>query len=194
MQCNGHVEHVGTLQKKEKFQIAHTILQVKMAIEKGNMDGARIYAENSIRCKTQGLNYLRLAGRVDAVAARVETAVRMQQITKSMSGVVQGMDQALKSMNLEEISNLMDRFDKTFESLDVQSMTMEQSMQSTNSMSTPVDQVDTLIQQVAQEHGLEVGEQLGGVPQHAPPSAAKEQDELTARLERLKSGGGSGGM
>ncbi len=63
--------------------------KVKMAIEKGNLEGARIYAENSIRSKNQALNYLRLSSRVDAVAARVETAVRMQQITKSMAGVVQ---------------------------------------------------------------------------------------------------------
>lgn len=100
------------------------------------------------------------------------------------------MDAALKSMDLEQISHLMDRFDKTFENLDVQSMTMEQSMQSTSSMSTPVDQVDSLIAQVAQEHGLEVGEQLSGVsaPQHVAPAAGKEQDDLTARLERLKNG------
>lgn len=63
-------------------------------------------------------------------------------------------------------------------------------MSSQSSMSTPVDQVDSLIAQVAQEHGLEVGEQLSGVsaPVHVQPSASKEQDDLTARLEKLKSG------
>ena len=35
-----------------------------MAIEKGNMDGARIYAENAIRNKNQALNFLRISGRV----------------------------------------------------------------------------------------------------------------------------------
>lgn len=96
--------------KKMEKQEKEEKKKVKAAIEKGNMDGARIYAENSIRCKTQSLNYIRLAGRVDAVAARVETAVRMQQITKSMAGVVQGMDAALKSMDLQQISMLMDRY------------------------------------------------------------------------------------
>jgi charged multivesicular body protein 1 len=46
---------------------------------------------------------------VEAVANRVETAVRMQQVTKSMAGVVKGMDEALKNMDLEKISELMDR-------------------------------------------------------------------------------------
>ena len=68
------------------------------------MEGAKIYAENAIRNKNQALNYLRLSARVEAVANRVETAVRMQQVTKSMAGVVKGMDAALESMNLEKVS------------------------------------------------------------------------------------------
>lgn len=42
------------------------------------MEGARIYAQNVIREKNQSLNFLRLGSRVDAVAARLETAIRMQ--------------------------------------------------------------------------------------------------------------------
>jgi len=34
------------------------------------------------------LNYLRLASRIDAVASRVETAVRMKTVTRSMTGIV----------------------------------------------------------------------------------------------------------
>ena len=42
------------------------------------MEGARIYAQNAIREKNQSLNFLRLGSRVDAVAARLESAIRMQ--------------------------------------------------------------------------------------------------------------------
>ena len=44
------------------------------------MDGARIHAENSIRNKSQALNYLRMAARVDAVASRVQTAVTQRKV------------------------------------------------------------------------------------------------------------------
>lgn len=37
--------------------------KVKKAIEKGDMDGARIYAHNAIRRHNEQLNYLRLASR-----------------------------------------------------------------------------------------------------------------------------------
>ena len=59
--------------------------QVKKAIEKGNIDGAKIYAQNAIRKKTEALNYLRLASRLDAVVSRLDTQAKMNAINSSMS-------------------------------------------------------------------------------------------------------------
>ncbi len=50
------------------------------ALQKKNVEGAKIYAENAIRKKNESLNYLRLASRVDAVASKVQTAVSMKQV------------------------------------------------------------------------------------------------------------------
>ena len=74
------------------------------ALQQGNNEGARIYAANAIRKKTESLNLLRLSSRIDAVASRVETAVTMRQVTGNMSSVVKGMDKAMESMNLERVS------------------------------------------------------------------------------------------
>lgn len=51
-------------------------------MEKGNIEGARIHAENSIRHKSQALNFLKMSSRVDAVASRVQSAVTMKNMTK----------------------------------------------------------------------------------------------------------------
>ena len=63
------------------------------------------------------------------------------------------MDSAMKSMNLEKISQIMDKFEKQFEDLDVQTQTMENAMSSTTTITAPENQVDTLMQQVADEAG-----------------------------------------
>lgn len=65
--------------KSEKEEKAEK-LKLKKAIQKGNMEGARIHAENSIRQKSQALNYLRMAARVDAVASRVQSAVTQRKV------------------------------------------------------------------------------------------------------------------
>lgn len=93
--------------------------KVKSALEKGNVEGARIYAENAIRKKNEGLGYLRMAGKVDAVASRVQTANTMKQVTKNMGSVVKTLEKAINSMELQKITAVMDKFESQFEHLDV---------------------------------------------------------------------------
>lgn len=162
--------------------------KVKKAIQKGNMEVARIHAENAIRQKNQSINFLRMSARVDAVAARVQTAVTMNQVTKSMAGVVKSMDATLKSMNLEKISALMDKFEHQFETLDVQTAHMEDTMGNTTTLTTPQNEVDTLMHEMADEAGLDLNMEL---PQSQTGSlastvASTEQDELSQRLARLR--------
>ena len=83
--------------------------------------GARIHAQNAIRQKNNAQNYLRLSSRVDAVSSRLESAIKMQQVTKSMGGVVKNMDKVLASMNVEQISKVMEKFEQSFEDMDVRS-------------------------------------------------------------------------
>ncbi|KAL1131502.1 hypothetical protein AAG570_011119 [Ranatra chinensis] len=162
-------------------------LKVKKAIMKGNHEVARIHAENAIRQKNQSVNYLRMSARVDAVASRVQTALTTRKVTQSMAGVVKAMDAAMKSMNLEKISGLMDKFENQFEDLDVQSSYMENTMSQTVTTSVPQGDVDFLLQQVADEAGLELNMELPQAGSVATSTqASQEQDELTQRLARLR--------
>ncbi|CCU99674.1 unnamed protein product [Malassezia sympodialis ATCC 42132] len=181
--------------------------KLKKALAQGNTEGARIYASNSIRKKNESLNLLRLSSRIDAVASRVETAVSMRQVTGSMSSVVKGLDKAMQSMDLErvrtgrshQISLVMDKFENQLEDVDVQTSYMETTMNSTTAQGMPQDQVDLLMQQVADENGIEVHQQLGEaglagkvsdlpaerIARRAAPTA--DQDEaLAQRLRALR--------
>ncbi|ORY27346.1 Snf7 family [Naematelia encephala] len=153
--------------------------KLKLALQKGNNEGARIYAQNAIRKKTEGLNLLRLASRIDAVAARVETAVTMRGVTNSMGMVVKGMDKAMESMNLERISLVMDKFESQFSDLDVQTSYMESTMSNTTAEAMPQDQVDQLMNQVADEAGLEIQHGLGEAK--VPASVPKETEAVPAK-------------
>lgn len=165
-------------------------VKLKKAIQKGNLEGAKIHAENSIRQKNQALNYRRMSARIDAVAARVQTALTTKQVTSSMAGVVKSMESAMKSMNLEKVSQLMDRFETQFENLDVQSQVMENTMCNSSTLTTPQNQVDSLMQEVADEAGLELNMDLPSAQASAigTPSqqASAEQDELSSRLAKLR--------
>lgn len=66
--------------KAEKEQKAEEA-KVRKALQGGNHDVARIYAENAVRKKNESLNYLRMSGKVDAVASRVQSAVTMKGVS-----------------------------------------------------------------------------------------------------------------
>lgn len=165
-------------------------LKIKKAIEKGNQDGAKIYAQNAIRKKNEALNYLRLGSRLDAVVSRLDQQAKMQVINKSMAGIVKNLDTALKANNLEKVASTMDQFERQFENLDVQSEFVEQAMQNQAVLSTPEEDVNMLVQQVADEHGLESAlnmPQASAAPAARVP-AQKQGDDLTARLAELRAG------
>ena len=62
-------------------------------------------AQNAIRHKSQALSYLQLSSRIDAVAARLDTAIRTNQISSAMQSIVGGMHHALKSMDVEKVGS-----------------------------------------------------------------------------------------
>lgn len=78
----------------------------------------------------------------------------------------------------------MDTFEKQIENVDVTSDYMENSMSQTTSLTTPEEDVTSLIAQVADEHGLEMKAQIGVGNSDL---TIIQQDELTDRLEKLKS-------
>ncbi|KAK8954774.1 hypothetical protein KSP39_PZI002748 [Platanthera zijinensis] len=168
-------------------------LKVKKAIEKGNMDGARIYAENSIRKRSEQMNYLRLASRLEAVVARLDTQAKMQAIGKSMGSIVKSLDSALSTGNLQKMSETMDQFERQFVNMEVQAEFMEGAMAGSTSLSTPETEVNSLMQQVADDYGLEVSVGLPQPASHAVSSNQEkekvDEDDLSRRLADLKARG-----
>ena len=71
-----------------------------------------------------------------------------------MKGVVKSMDKA-KVTTFRKITNAMDTFEKQFDDLDISTNFMENRVVSSSSQMLPKSEVDDLMHQVADEHGLE---------------------------------------
>lgn len=173
-------------QKKEEGKI-------KKAIQQKNVEAARIYAENAIRKKNESLNYLRMAARIDAVQAKVQSAYAMKDLTKKMEGVTKALDKAMSSMDLEKVSQVMEKFESQFEDLDVRTSTLEESMGTATTLSTPQDQVEALMREVAAESALDIEDQLkdlnpttSSIRSEASAATADKEDQLSRRLAALR--------
>ena len=136
--------------------------------------------------------FYRFAARIDAVISRVQTAATMKNVTKQMEGVTKTMSKIMKTMDLEKTDKTMQAFEKQFEELDVLTSTVEGSMSTATTLSTPQDQVEALIRQVAAENDLHIEDQLadlnpasGSLATPAASTSSKE-DALERRLAQLR--------
>ncbi|KAL8243660.1 hypothetical protein R6Q59_009918 [Mikania micrantha] len=157
---------------------------------------ARIYATNSVRNSQQRVNLLTLSARIDAVASRVQTAVTMRNVTQSMAQTVRGMDTALKSMDLEKIGAVMEKFEAQFEDLDVVGAYYEGVAGGVQSEQIGVQgqsEVDALMSRVADEAGVELKQGLeedqvptGPIENTASKESAQAEEDLGSRLRLLR--------
>lgn len=88
----------------------------------------------------------------------------------------------------------MEQFEGQFEDMDVQTSYMENAMGSSAATETPQDQVDALMNQVADEAGLEQEHAISSTQDEAVPNLQQEQaqakeveeDALAKRLRALR--------
>ena len=162
---------------------------LKKAIEKGQIEVARTHGSSAIQCKNMSLQMLQMSSRIDGCSKRLEQAIRLNQVSKTMSSVVQSMGTSLKSMQPDKIALSMGAFEKAFESIEVSVGAMTGAMDMTTATMVPKDEVDMLIGQIASENQLEIRGLLqapGSKGAAAAPVAAPAASDLEARLAALK--------
>lgn len=93
---------------------------------------------------------------------------------------------------------VMDKFENQLEDVDVQTSYMESTMGTTTATGMPQDQVDTLMQQVADQNGIELNHQLvqagleGKVDELSTSESSKQKSQadpdevLAQRLRALR--------
>jgi charged multivesicular body protein 1 len=99
-------------------------------------------------------------------------------------------------MDINQIGAVMDKFEASFDEADVRSQYVENAMNSSTASTMPEDAVESLLQQVSDEHGLQFASRAADastapVAMSAPTAALQEsqEDALEKRLAALRSVG-----
>ena len=134
--------------------------KVKKAMEQGNMDVARVYCETAIHKKSMANNLLKMSSRVDAISMKLQAQIRQNQTIKMLGKVTKDLEIHMKSMNIEGISKTMDMFSEQFENIDVATSVMEQGLDKGTQAMTDQNQVTSLLNEIADEHNMDIQSQL----------------------------------
>jgi len=168
-------------QKADKRE-AEQKAKLRAAMKKGEMERAKILAENALREHQQSLSLLKLSARMEAVAQRIEQALVMGKVTKSMSKTVDGMEAAFASLDATKISKIMDRFSEQFDEVDLKTKVMGDELDRNMDSAVKSSDVENLMKLEADAAGIEISDGLLSAPS---ASVASKQTVLDPE-ERLR--------
>lgn len=190
-------KQVGRLAKKSINMQNMEEKKARDALSKGNIDGARIFAENAIRNKSQSFSYLKLQSQLEAMASKVQSQAMRAEVMKDMSAVTDSLGTALGNMDVVQLAQTMDTFIEQSDLMDVQTKFMDSAIGESTSSATPQNEVNRLLSLINDENELNQQHLIDGhsVPNATAAHAAVQQasgqlggDTLTeARLAALQS-------
>ncbi len=149
--------------KKAENQNKNLIKKVKDCIAKGDYEQAKVAASDAIRQKNQVRRYRVLSSKIDTVAQRLQSAYQNQRLTEQMQSLTQQMVGAGNMMDMVKMTETMANFEKLFDDLDVNGALMDQVFDNVNAGTVNDAEVNTLIQQVAQQNGMKLSEDFDNV-------------------------------
>ena len=88
-------------------------------MQKNDMESAKIIASEAIRYTKESVSLNRMSAKMGAVALKLDSAYRTQQISNQIKNAVPSLKAALGQMNSVGVATNMAAFEKVFEDLDV---------------------------------------------------------------------------
>ncbi|KAL0234228.1 hypothetical protein PCE1_001265 [Barthelona sp. PCE] len=158
--------------------------RVQRAVEDGDIQKARIYAENAIRYHQEEIQSLKHASTLDVLCSRVEMAAMTERVSKHVEVATKSMMKAMESTDMTSIFATMGNFNQVCEDLDIATDYMGEVVgQST--MTSQLD-VDRLIKEVADEHEMSLGEGLVGLTVGTEQVAPIETTDTPSSIEQKR--------
>ena len=148
---------------KAESQSKALVEKVKKCIAKGDYEQAKNAASDAIRQKNMVKRYRVLSSKVDTIAQRLKTAYQNQRLTEQMQSLTQQLLGAGSVMDIVKMTETMSNFEKLFDDLDVNSNMMDQVFDNVNAGTVNDAEVNTLIQQVAQQNGMKLSDDFDQV-------------------------------
>ena len=146
--------------KKAETSHKNLLNKVKDLIAKGDYEHAKIAAADAIRKKNEIKRYQVLSSKVDTISQRLQSAYQTQQLTENMKNLTEKMVSAGNVGDMVQINETMANFEKMFDDLDVNSNMMNEVFDNVNVGTTNDQEVNELINQVAEANGMKVMDEL----------------------------------
>jgi len=154
--------------------------KIKQAIQRGDMEAARMYANDVVRARKWSRGYQSLISKIDGLMFKLERSDAVQSLAGEMRGVAKSLREASAALNIAGLDDVIQDMEQAMEEVDISSEVMEESVE--GMFATDVD--ETEVDNILAEYGAEVGiSASSGLP--TPVSSSKVSD-LEKEIEELR--------
>ncbi len=155
--------------------------KIRTALQKGDMEAARLYANDVVRSRKWARGYQSLVSKIDGLIFKLERTDAVQSLAGEMRSVANSLREASAALNMEGLDDTVKDLESTMENVDIASDMMEDSVDGLFSADIDESEVDNLLG----EYGAEVGVTAStGLPT-APVTNSKVSD-LENEIEQLR--------
>jgi charged multivesicular body protein 1 len=148
---------------------------------RGDRISAQTHAENSVRLRKEGQQYLQLSSRMESLSHRLKSAGAMRDMSDQMKEVTRQLDKVVKTLDIKELDKALEDFSQNIFKVDDSSKQINERLDGAARIGASASENDQ--QEVAEILGfiedvqaVDVMDQMSiSVPTHKPGTVAERK-------------------
>ena len=147
---------------KIEAQEKATRKKILTALNNGQTENAKIFAETAISTKKEAQNTRRFAAKMGALSMKIESAARTQQMSEQLKASIPALTTAMKQMEKMGVAGSVAEFEKVFEDMEVKTGEIGAAMDNVMATSTDASEVEALLGEISSAHAMGAGGVIQG--------------------------------
>ena len=150
---------------KMEQQEKKVIADIKKLAKEGQMDAVKIMAKDLVRTRRYVKKFMLMKANIQAVSLKIQTLKSQNTMAQAMKGVTRAMQNMNRQMNMPQIQKILMDFEKQSEIMDMKEEMINDVMDDAMEDEGDEEETDAVVSQVLDELGLQLNDQLSGLPQ-----------------------------
>ncbi|XP_058452861.1 charged multivesicular body protein 2a [Malaya genurostris] len=150
---------------KMEQQEKKIIADIKKLAKENQMDAVKIMAKDLVRTRRYVRKFMLMKANIQAVSLKIQTLKSQNAMGEAMKGVTKAMTNMNRQLNLPQIQKILHEFEKQSEIMDMKEEMINDAMDDAMEDEGDEEETDAIVSQVLDELGLQLNDQLSGLPQ-----------------------------
>lgn len=175
------------MEQQEKKIIA----DIKKMAKEGQMESVKIMAKDLVRTRRYTKKFMLMKANIQAVSLKIQTLKSQNTMAQAMKGVSKAMQNMNRQLNMPQIQKILHEFEKQSEIMDMKEEMINDAIDDAMEDEGDEEETDAVVSQVLDELGLQLNDQLSGLP--AASGSLSVAGQKTGPQAAALAAGGSGG-